>query len=1136
MKHRLPSIAKVLSKIFVVGVAVVTAGMLVTCAAPAPFGGGDTSGPDTTPPANVTDVTTTVTEGSTTDTVDVTLNWTNPTDSDFSHVLITWTPNGPDAPERVDNAATFTATALPALADDATYTFTIVTVDTTGNQPDATSGETGTTATVTTDTTPPASVAGNTISGSVVAGSASLSWTNPADADLLHVEITWAPDTTTAQPVISTDGTAAITGFATDTGTVYTFTLVAVDANNNRSAGADFMVTSNDGSGPAAVTDLTAAVTDADTGEVGLSWTNPADYSYVEITWTPNAPDSPVSVPATDPNPASATVTITGYDAAADYTFTATVFDANDASSPAATFVLDQTPPTAVTDLTAAVTDADTGEVGLSWTNPADYSYVEITWTPNAPDSPVSVPATDPNPASATVTITGYDAAVDYTFTATAFDAAGNASAGADFVLDQTPPTAVTDLTAAISQTGEASLSWTNPAATDFAQVSITWSPDTNTTQPELVTGTASAAGTATIAGFTPTETYTFTVVALDATGNISDSVTRTVAPDTDATAAVTDLTAAISQTGEASLSWTNPADTDFAQVSITWSPNTTPDESNEPVEVTGAASAAGTTTIAGFTPTVEYTFTVVALDTSGNTSDSATFVVDRTPPEAVTNLTAAISSSGEATLGWTNPADTDFAQVSITWSPDTNTAQPELVTGTASAAGTAAIAGFTIGQEYTFTVAAVDTSGNASATETARATGVMPIPDVTDLSGVLAANGVVNLSWTYPTSTALGSLTLSHANVTWSPGDGSMRVPTTGSATAMGSGTASIMGLTDGVAYTFTVKVEDSDGDESGGVTTTHTADAAAQPIVLTRTTLQNSGARLSWTRPTDPGYTPDGGTDSSKVTISWGTRTMEVTDDVTQVDITTGFTVNDEVSFTAKVTDTFGHESAASAAVRYTPVQGRVAMFTLGQQDGDFGFAACQTALDNTTGTGNLSDIAAELRSDGYTKAILFGSSNVYSADSLALDEDAFLPILAGLVGGDGPYGPLNRWSRRVIAYTHDGTSVVETSSFTEADHTAEATLGGSVNTLTGNWRPTTSTQTHTGAIQLLEQLGLTSTDFFWSFTDNSRKYTQNNSCTNATVNTPTVMGSVGGLIGINQGPPVACNEMHYVVCLAH
>ena len=194
MKHRLPLVAKLLSKTFVVSVAVVTAGMFITCMAPVPFGGdGDNGGaPDTTPPANVADIIAAVAAGSAGDTVDVTLNWTEPADSDFSHVEITWTPSAPDAPVRVDKGTvTYTATALPAMEGGAlvTYTFTIVSVDTSDNKRGGTAGETGATKSVTTDTTPPASIASDTITGSVVAGTGTLNWTNPADDDFSHVEI-----------------------------------------------------------------------------------------------------------------------------------------------------------------------------------------------------------------------------------------------------------------------------------------------------------------------------------------------------------------------------------------------------------------------------------------------------------------------------------------------------------------------------------------------------------------------------------------------------------------------------------------------------------------------------------------------------------------------------------------------------------------------------------------------------------------------------------------------------------------------------------------------------------------------------------------------------------------------------------
>ena len=99
MKHTSPSVTNLLPKIFAAGIAVVIAGMLVTCIAPVPFGFGEGDGdgggaPDTTPPANVTNITTTVVAGSAADTVDVTINWTDPADSDFSHVEITRAPNG----------------------------------------------------------------------------------------------------------------------------------------------------------------------------------------------------------------------------------------------------------------------------------------------------------------------------------------------------------------------------------------------------------------------------------------------------------------------------------------------------------------------------------------------------------------------------------------------------------------------------------------------------------------------------------------------------------------------------------------------------------------------------------------------------------------------------------------------------------------------------------------------------------------------------------------------------------------------------------------------------------------------------------------------------------------------------------
>src|SRR5690606_10867767 len=94
---------------------------------------------DTTPPAEVTGLIRTYESNN------VILNWTNPSDSDFSHVNIY--KNGAILQE---NVMTQTYTDL-GISTNVEYTYTVRTVDTKGNM---SSGNT-VTAMITSDTTPP---------------------------------------------------------------------------------------------------------------------------------------------------------------------------------------------------------------------------------------------------------------------------------------------------------------------------------------------------------------------------------------------------------------------------------------------------------------------------------------------------------------------------------------------------------------------------------------------------------------------------------------------------------------------------------------------------------------------------------------------------------------------------------------------------------------------------------------------------------------------------------------------------------------------------------------------------------------------------------------------------------------------
>jgi hypothetical protein len=99
--------------------------------------------------------------------------------------------------------------------------------------------------------------------------------------------------------------------------------------------------------------------------------------------------------------------------------------------------------------------------------------------------------------------------------------------------------------------------------------------------------------------------------------------------------------------------------------------------------------------------------------DPSGSERD------DDTSLAGVTGLSAA-PGNGQVTLSWTDPADADLASIEITWTGGSVTAEKSTAENLANSK---TITGLTNGTEYTFTVKAVDATGNKSAGVTAKAT-----------------------------------------------------------------------------------------------------------------------------------------------------------------------------------------------------------------------------------------------------------------------------------------------------------------------------------------------------------------------------------------------------------------------------
>jgi hypothetical protein len=90
--------------------------------------------------------------------------------------------------------------------------------------------------TVKPNTAPPADVDG--LDGTPGDKQVVLSWTDPADADLDHIEITWTPNGTTPQPVAVNKGIQTYTATGLANSTPYTFTVKAVDTAKNKNTGA----------------------------------------------------------------------------------------------------------------------------------------------------------------------------------------------------------------------------------------------------------------------------------------------------------------------------------------------------------------------------------------------------------------------------------------------------------------------------------------------------------------------------------------------------------------------------------------------------------------------------------------------------------------------------------------------------------------------------------------------------------------------------------------------------------------------------------------------------------------------------------------------------------------------------------
>jgi len=310
------------------------------------------------------------------------------------------------------------------------------------------------------------------------------------------------------------------------------------------------------------------------------------------------------------------------------------------------------------------------------------------------------------------------------------------------------------------------------------------------------------------------------------------------------------------------------------------------------------------------------YAGQTILLSFSGSEDDSlaTSFVIDDTwlsassyftAPAAPTGV-AATAGNAQAVVSWSAPASSGGSAIT----GYTVTAAPGGRTATTTGATSATVTGLTNGTAYTFRVTATNAVGTSlpslpSAAVTPRTVPGAPV-------GVVAAagNSLAGVSWAAPASD--GGSPVTGYTVTAAPGG---RTATTNGAT-----TATVTGLSNGTAYTFTATATNAVGTSlaslaSAAVTPSSSTMAPWAPTGVTAIA-GNTQAAVSWTAPaSDGGSVVTGYT----VTAAPGGRTATTTGATSAT--VTGLTYGTAYTFTVKATNAAGSSADSARSNSVTP-----------------------------------------------------------------------------------------------------------------------------------------------------------------------------------------------------------------------